>query len=138
MRKDNRLNKFFNFIHFSITIVALILLALYLKIYISPGENKLFLLFIAPSVLFIFFLSYNCLLVHFHKKGLYTSGQASEFYEKCRDRNISDFKEENFEKVSDIYFSVLGTDKYTGEGTIFTHMAEIYNIGKEIAEKNRG
>ena len=39
------------------------------------------------------------------------------------------------EKAEDIYFSIFGTDKYLGEGTLISHMTKIYNIGKEIIEK---
>lgn len=121
-----------------IIITAVVLLILYLSIYVSRRDHEMFLAFIAPAVLFIFFLSYNCMLVHFHKIGFYRPWQAAEFYEKCREQNIYDFQEENSKKATDIYFSVFGTDKYTGEGTFLAHMTEIYNIGKETTEKNRG
>lgn len=135
MRKGNMTKKMFNFTHFIIKIVVVVMFVVYLSLYVSKYDYNMFLSFVAPVVFFAVFLFYNRLLVHFHKKGFYTPAQASEFYEKCRERNISDFKEENFEKAGDIYFSVFGTDKYSGDGTIFTRMEEIYNAGKKITGK---
>lgn len=134
MRKDNVSNKMFNLTHLGIKIIAVILLAIYLKIY-AENKHEIFLSFAVPAVLFIIFLLYNCLLVYFHKNGFYTTAQASEFYEKCQDHNISDFHEEHLKKAGDVYFSVFGTDKYLGEGTILTHMADIYAAGKKTIEK---
>ena len=136
MRKDNMPKKLFNLTHLGIKIIAVLMFVVYLRVYLV---SKLFtyerLLSFAPIVFLIVFLLYNNLLVNFHKKGGYTSKQAVEFYEKCREQNISDFQKENFEKAGDIYFSVFGTDKYLGDGTILNHMEEIYNAGKEITEK---
>jgi|GEM_PF-6626335 len=134
MKKDNMPKKLFNLTHLGIKIIAVILLAVYLKIY-AKNKYEFFLSFAVPAVLFIIFLLYNCLLVYFHKKGFYTTAQASEFYEKCREQNISDFHEENLEKVTDIYFSIFGTDKYSGIETFLNHIKEIYNEGKETTEK---
>ena len=138
MRKDKRLEKFFNLTPAGIIITAVVLLALYLSIYVSRRNHEMFLAFIAPAVLFTFFLSYNCLLVYFHKIGFYRPWQAAEFYKKCSCQNISIFQDENFEKAKDIYFSVFGTDKYLGEDTLPVHMAEIYDVGRKITEKDRG
>lgn len=135
MKKSNILKKFFYFLNFSVVILALILLVVYLMIYTSKYNFNTFLSFIAPVVFFVIFLLHNCLLVYFHKKGFYTSKQAIEFYTKCCEQNISLVQEENFEKAKDIYFPIFGTDKYLGEGTLSAHMADIYNAGKEITEK---
>lgn len=128
--------KLFNLTHFSIKIIAVLMFVVYLRAYIvTKFSYKMFFSFIVPAVFFAVFLFYNRLLVHFHKKGFYTTAQAVEFYEKCRDRNISDFNEGNLEKADDIYFSVFGTDKYLGDRTILAHMADIYAAGKKITEK---
>lgn len=135
MRKNNMSKKLFNLTHLGIKIVTIILFVIYLIIYVSKDDHRIFLSLVAPAVFLAVFLFYDILLVHFHKKGFYTTKQATEFYEKCRERNISDFKEENFEKAEDIYFSVFGTDIYLGEGTLLTHMADIYSVGKKITKK---
>lgn len=110
----------------------------YLSLYVSKYNYDMLLSFVAPVVFFAIFLLYNRLLVHFHKKGFYTSKQAVEFYEKCHKQDISDFQKENFEKADDIYFSIFGTDKYFGEGTLPAHMADIYAAGKKQPENSRG
>ena len=136
MRKDNKL---FNLMRLGVKIVAVFLLVLYFGIYVYPknDRNEILLWLIAPLVFSIIFLLYNFLLVYFHKKGFYTSEQAAEFYEKCSEENISVFNEESVAKARDIYFSIFGTDKYLCDGTILSHIEEIYNCGKEITEKNR-
>ena len=134
MRRGNMAKKLFNLTHLGIKIIAVVLLAIYLKIY-AENKHEIFLSFVVPLVLFVIFLLYNCLLVHFHKKGFYTTVQSAEFYEKCRERNISDFQENNLEKAKDLYFSIFGTDKYIGEKTLDAHMEEIYNTGRKITEK---
>ena len=136
MRNDKKSDKLFNLAHLGIKIVAVILLLVYLGVYLK-SKSGIFLSFVGPAVFFIIFLLYNRLLEQFHKKGFYTSWQAAEFYRKCYKENISVFQEENFEKAADIYFSIFGTDKYLGVGTLPDHMAEIYTAGKEITEKNR-
>lgn len=123
--------KLFDLTHFSIKIITVIMFVVYLSLYVSKYNYDMLLSFVAPAVFFAIFLLYNCLLVHFHKKGFYTPEQAVEFYEKCREQDISGFQEENFEKVDDIYFSIFGTDKYFGEGTLPAHMADIYAAGKQ-------
>lgn len=136
MRKDKNLEKLFNLTTWGVKIITLILLIVYLRLHVSTtviGET--FLLFIAPTVFFVIFLLYNGLLVHFYKKGFYKSEQAVEFYTKCRERNISLFKDENIEKAKDVYFSIFDTDAYCGEGLLLAHMEEIYNVGKETTEK---
>ena len=136
MKKDSISEKFFNLMRFGIKIATVILLVVYLRKHASSATMwKTFLSFVAPSIFFVIFLSYNFLLVYFHKKGFYTSWQAAEFYTRCRERNICPFQEENSEKAQDVYFSIFGTDKYSGEGTLLTHMAEIYDFGRKITEK---
>ena len=136
MRKDNMSKKLFDLTHFGIKIVAVLLFVVYLRVYVvTKFSDRMFFSFIVPAVFFAIFFSYNFLLVHFHKKGFYTSKQAVEFYEKCRKQDISGFQEENFEKADDIYFSIFGTDKYLGEETLSAHMADIYAAGKKITEK---
>ena len=136
MKKDELSKKLFDLTHFSIRIVAVLLFVVYLRAYVvTKFSNKMFFSFVVPAVFFAIFLSYNFLLVHFHKKGFYTSKQAVEFYEKCRKQEISDFQEANLEKADDIYFSIFGTDKYSGEETLSAHMADIYAAGKKITEK---
>ncbi|MBO4699613.1 hypothetical protein J5690_08415 [bacterium] len=136
MRKGNMSNKMFNLTHLGIRIIVVLMFIIYLRMYlVLKFSHDIFFSFIAPVVFFVVFLLYNLLLVHFHKRGFYTAAQAVEFYTKCRERDISLFHEENFEKTIDIYFSVFGTDKYFGEGTILTHMADIYAAGKKITEK---
>ena len=120
--------------HSVIPVIAVILLAAYLIIY-SLARKRILFSVIIPSVLSAFFLSYNYLLTYFHKKGVFTHEQAAEFYTKCRERNISLFQDSNIEKAKDIYFSVFGTDKYIGDGTLPAHMEKIYNAGKETTEK---
>ena len=134
MRKDNRSEKLFNLTHLCIKIVAVIMLVIYLIVYLKTKKG-IFLSYIGPALFFIIFLLYNRLTVHFHKKGFHTSWQAAEFYAKCREENISLFQEENFEKAASIYFSIFGTEKYLGEGTLSDHMTDIYNAGKEMTEK---
>lgn len=121
--------------HFGIKVIAVIMLVVYLRIFVSKYGHETLLSFILLAVFFIIFLSYNILLVYFHKKGFYTPEQATEFYTKCCEQNISLIQEENFEKATDIYFSIFGTDKYFGVGTLLTHMLEIYNVGKEITKE---
>ena len=135
MRKDNLSEKLFNLTHIGVKVVAVIMLVVYLSLSTQKNTNKTFLSFVAPAVIFVIFLLYNRLLVHFHKKGSYTSAQAAEFYTKCRERDIYLFQEENIEKAKDVYFSIFGTDKYTGEGTLPAHMERIYNAGMETIEK---
>lgn len=118
--------------HLSIKIIAGTLLAVFL---VLKSRSGILLPFIVSIVFLIIFISYNCLLVYFHKKGLYTSLQAAEFYKKCREQNILSFKDENIEKAKDVYFSVFETDIYSGEGSLADHMANVYNTGKEIIEK---
>ena len=134
MRKDNQSKMLFNLTHVCIKITAVIMLVIYLTVYLKTKKG-IFLSYIGPALFFTIFLLYNRLTVHFHKKGFYTSWQAAEFYVKCCEENISLFQEENFEKAAGIYFSIFGTDKYSGEGTLSDHMADIYNAGKEMAEK---
>ena len=129
MRKDNKL---FNLTHLGVKIVAGTLLAVFL---VLKSRGGMLLPFIIWTVFLIIFISYNRLLVYFHKKGLYTSWQAVEFYKKCREQNILSFKDENFEKAKDIYFLIFETDIYSGEGSLADHMANLYNTGKEITEK---
>ncbi len=136
MRKYNKPEKLFNIAHLGAKVVAVIMLIVYLIVYLKTKKG-IFLSFVGPAVFFIIFLLYHRLLVQFHKKGLYTSWQASEFYRKCCEENISVLQEENFEKAADIYFSIFGTEQYLGIGTLSDHMAEIYAAGKEITEKNR-
>lgn len=135
MRKDNMSKKLFNLTHLGIKIITVIMFVVYLSLYVSKYTYNMFLSFVAPAVFFAIFLLYNCLLVHFHKKGFYTPEQAVEFYEKCHKQDISDFQKANFEKADNIYFSIFGTDKYFGDETLFTHMADIYAAGKKITEK---
>ena len=134
MRKGNMLKKLFNLTYLGIKMIALVLVVVYLIIYLH-NKDEMFLSFIAPLIFFIIFLLYNLLLVHFHKKGFYRPWQATDFYTKCSEQNLSIFQEENFEKAKDIYFSVLGTDVYLGKETFLTHMEEIYNAGRKITEK---
>ena len=136
MRNDKNAEKLFNLAHLGVKIIAVILLVIYLGVYLK-SKSGIFLSFVGPAVFFIIFLLYNRLLVQFHKKGLYTSWQASEFYRKCYEENISVLQEDNFEKAADIYFSIFGTEQYLGIGTLSDHMAEIYAAGKEITEKKR-
>lgn len=131
MTKDGMSKKIFNLTHLGIKIVAGILLAIFL-IFKSRGW---ILPFIVCTVFLIIFISYNRLLVYFHKKGFYTSLQAAEFYKKCREQKIPPFQGENFEKAKDVYFLIFETDIYSGEGSLLDHMENIYNIGKEITEK---
>lgn len=135
MRKDSKSEKFFNLTTWGVKIITVILFVVCLWIHSGAERSKVFLPFIAPVIFLAVFLSYNFLSVHFYKKGFYKSEQAAEFYTKCRERNISLFHEENSEKAKDVYFSVFGTDKYAGEGTLLAHMAEIYDLGREITEK---
>lgn len=135
MRKDSRSEKFFKLTHIGIKIVAVILLVVFLLIYAQKNGGRTFLSFVVPVVFFVVFLLYNFLLTHFHKKGFYTSWQAAEFYAKCCEHNISGFHEETLGKARNIYFSIFGTDKYCGEGTLAAHMEEIYNAGSEKTEK---
>ena len=126
--------KMFNLTRLGIKIIIVFLLVVYMRTYLHE-EDEIFLSFIAPVIFFIIFLLYNLLLVHFHKMGFYKSWQAVEFYAHCCKQNISIFQEENFDKTTDIYFSIFGTDKYLGEGSFLTHMANIYAAGKKITEK---
>lgn len=126
--------KLFDLTHLGIRIITVTMFAVYLKIY-AENEYKMLLSFGVPIIFFVFFLLYNQVLVHFHKHGFYTLEQAAEFYEKCLEQDISDFQEENLDKATDIYFSIFGTDKYLGDGTILAHMADIYAAGKKITEK---
>ena len=135
MKKDSISEKLFKLTHIGVKIIAVILLVVYLWIYAQKHGNKTFLSFAAPAVFFVVFLLHSFLTVRLHKKGFYTSGQAAEFYAECREQNISQFNEENIEKIKRIYFSIFGTDVYLGEGTLPAHMEEIYNAGKEKAEK---
>ena len=82
MKKDNSSEKLFKLTHLGIKIVAGTLLAVYL---ILKSRGGMLLPFIVCTVFLIIFISYNRLLVYFHKKGLYTSWQAAEFYKKCRE-----------------------------------------------------
>ena len=140
MKEENKLEKMFNLTRFGVKIIAVFLLVVYFGIYAHPKKNdrnEILLWLIAPLVFSIIFLLYNFLLVYFHKKGFYTSEQAAEFYEKCSEENISVVNGESVAKARDIYFSIFGTDKYLCDGTILSHIEEIYNCGKEITEKNR-
>ena len=136
MKKDTKTEKLFKLTTWGVKIITVIFLLIYLIVRISQtSSNNIFLLFIAPAVFFGIFLLYNFLLVHFYKQGFYTSLQAAEFYTKCCERNISLFQDANSKKVEDVYFSVFGTDKYVGEGTLLSHMTEIYDSGRETTEK---
>lgn len=134
MKKDNRQEKLFTLTHLCIKIAAVIMLVVYLTVYLKT-KTGVFLSYTGPALFFIIFLLYNRLTVHFHKKGFFTSWQAAEFYARCHKENIFIFQEENFEKAAGIYFSIFGTDKYLGAGTLPDHMADIYNAGKETTEK---
>ena len=136
MRKDKKLEKFFSLTRFSVVIIAVVLLVVYLIMFsLSRNRYKIFFSFIIPAVFFTIFFAYNCLLTYFHKKGAFTLEQAAEFYRKCSQSGIVFSGDTNMEKAKDIYFSVFGTDKYLGENTLLSHMVKIYNAGKEIAEK---
>ncbi len=130
MIKGNLSKKLFNLTHLGIKIITVIMFAIYLREYFRD-KSPIFLSFLAPLMFFVISLLYNLLLVHFHKKGFYTPEQAVEFYEKCREQNISLVQEENLEKATDIYFSIFGTDRYIGDGTLIDHMGKIYNAGKK-------
>jgi hypothetical protein len=134
MKKGNMMKKLFDLSHLGIKIIAVFLLVVYLSMYVLKKYRDEMFLSVYPFAFFIFFLSYNFLLVYFHKMGFYTSKQAVKFYEKCREQNIS-LVEENLDKATDIYFLIFGTDKYLGVGTFLVHMEEIYNAGMEISEK---
>ena len=136
MKEYKRTQQIFNMLHRSIIIVAIIILLIFFIMYshIYNYDAAIFS-YVVPLFFLIFFLSYNSLLVHFHKKGFYTFGQAVEFYEKCRELNISLFQEENLEKSKDVYFSIFGTDEYLGNENLLVHLEEIYNVGRKITEK---
>ena len=135
MKKDNLLKKLFNLSHFGIKIITVVLSVLYLIVYLKTKKG-IFLSYVGPAVFFTVFVSYNCLLTCFHKKGLYTSRQAAEFYRKCREDDVSFINDKNFKKAEAIYFSIFGTNKYFGAGTFPAHMEKIYNAGRETTEKS--
>lgn len=136
MKKDRRIKRIFALLHKSIIVVAVILLIGFMVLYSHMySYDAAIFSYIVPFSLFIFFLSYNCLLTYFHKKGAFTPEQASEFYVMCNDAGIFFPDDVNMKKAEDIYFIIFGTDKYTGDGTLLNHMADIYNSGKEITEK---
>ena len=105
MKKDKKL---FNLTRFGVKIIAVFLLVLYFGTYVYPKNDRkeILLWLIAPLVFSIIFLSYNFLLVYFHKKGFYTSEQAAEFYEKCSEENISVVNGESVAKARDILFNL--------------------------------
>ena len=136
MKEDKRINRIFDLLHKSIIIVSIIILFGFFVIYSHMfSYDAAIFTYIVPLSLFVFFLSYNSLLTYFHKKGTFTSEQATEFYIMCNDAGIVFSENTNIEKAQDIYFVIFGTDKYTGEGTLLNHMADIYNFGMEITEK---
>lgn len=120
----------------AIIVAAIILLIVYLIIYTHyyPGK-KIFFAYGVPLFLFTFFFLYNCLLTYFHKKGAFTSEQAMDFYRICSKSGIFFGGDTDMEKAKDIYFSIFGTDKYLGDGTLLSHMTDVYNTGKKITEK---
>lgn len=136
MKEDKKIKQIFNMLYRSTIIVAIVLLIGYLAVYTHyyPGK-KIFFAYGVPLFLFALFFSYNCLLTYFHKKGVFTSEQATDFYRMCNESGISFSGDTDMEKAEDIYFAIFGTDKYKGEGTLLSHMADIYNAGKEITEK---
>jgi len=125
-------------LHKLIIIISIALLIWYLYIYapqVGPIYKKFVLAYIVPICFFTFFFSYNCMLTYFHKKGAFTSEQAMDFYRICSKSGIFFVGDTDMEKAKDIYFSIFGTDKYLGEGTLLSHMTDVYNVGKEITEK---
>ena len=139
MKEDKRIKRIFGLLHKSIIFVSIIILLGFFVLYSHMySYDAAIFSYILSLSLFIFFLSYNCLLTHFHKKRAFTSEQASEFYIMCNDAGIFFPDDTNKEKAEDIYFVIFGTDKYTGDGTLLEHMVDIYNSGKETTEKQQG
>ena len=136
MKEDRRINRIFGLLHKSIIVVSIIILLGFFVLYSHMySYDAAIFTYIVPLSLFIFFLSYNCLLTYFHKKGAFTSEQATEFYIMCNNAGIVFSENTNIEKAQDIYFVIFGTDRYTGERTLLNHMADIYNSGRKIIEK---
>ena len=139
MKEDKKIEQIFNRLYGSTIIVSIVLLLGFLAIYslteTDYSPKKFVFAYVIPIFLFTFFFSYNYLLTYCYKKGAFKSKQAIEFYRMCNKSGISFLGDTNMEKAEDIYFSIFGTDKYLGEGTLISHMTKIYNIGKEIIEK---
>lgn len=139
MKEDKRIKRIFCLLHKSVIVVSIIILLGFFVLYSHMySYDAAIFSYILPFSLFIFFLSYNCLLTYFHKKGAFTSEQAAEFYIMCNDAGIFFPDDTDMEKAKDIYFVIFGTDKYSGVGALLNHMADIYNSGKETTEKQQG